>query len=183
MGVLLSVISIGLALPIALPLMSLGFVLLFIGLEKRLETEKAQGLSKNVQYDHWFSRINLVLGVWLIAAPFLLNYAVPADLSVEMSYGTDVNILVDPLWNEITVGVLISVFAAVRAFDVSRALVWSWANTGLGVWLVASPFVLSYAREMQQAFLNDVIIGLFVVGFSLASAAVMRSSPHLENSS
>jgi hypothetical protein len=176
LGILLSVITIGLALPIALPLMFLGFVLLFMGLEKRLETHQTQGRSKKTRHDHWFSRINLVLGVWLIAAPFLLNYSVPNELTVEMYPGRNVNILVNPLWNNVIVGALISIFASVRAFDISRALVWSWANLGLGAWLVAAPFILSYAREIQEAFLTNVIVGLLVVGFSLASAAVMRPS-------
>jgi hypothetical protein len=77
LGVLFSVITLGLALPIVLPLMLLGFVLLFMGLEKR--TDETQGQSKKAQSDHWFSRINLVLGFGLLPHPSYLTTLSPVN--------------------------------------------------------------------------------------------------------
>ena len=42
----------------------------------------------------------------------------------------------------------------------------SWADMGLGVWLVASPFVIGYTALRPAAVIEDVIPGIFLFATS-----------------
>jgi len=99
------------------------------------------------------SGANLLLGLWLIGAPFALGYATDAV----------------PKWNAIGAGLLITTFAAVRLGVPSRSAWMSWVNAALGAWLVAAPILLNY--RPGAAFLNDVVTGLAIALFGLRSAA------------
>ncbi len=60
--------------------------------------------NSNVSAIKTASGFNLLLGLWLIIAPFLLNYLTPAARG-----------------NDITIGVTIAILAAVRVFGAYRA--------------------------------------------------------------
>jgi hypothetical protein len=93
----------------------------------------------------WARLINIVLGVWLMLAPWVLRY----DLAVART-------------NDIWVGILVALAALV-------ALAWPparWANTALGAWLIIAPFALGYAA-WDAAALNSVIVGALVLAVSL----------------
>ena len=81
----------------------------------------------------WTSGINLVVGLWLIVAPFLLGYD-----EIQAA-----------LWNDILVGLIVAAFAVAR---VARPLMnpsLSWINALLGLWLVVAPFVLAYGGLVE----------------------------------
>ncbi|MFP5503028.1 MAG: SPW repeat protein [Candidatus Sericytochromatia bacterium] len=102
------------------------------------------------------SDLNLVLGVWLIVAPFALGYAY-----FEAA-----------MWNSIVVGLLVAAFAAWRGFG--HAGGWAaWANVILGAWLLASPWMFGHAA-IQAALFNDVIVGAAIGALALASAFALR---------
>ena len=42
----------------------------------------------------------------------------------------------------------------------------TWADIGLGVWLVASPFVIGYAASRPAAVIEDIIPGIFLLATS-----------------
>lgn len=92
------------------------------------------------------SRIaNIVLGVWLILAPRVLDYAsVPART------------------NETWIGLAVIVTALV-AFRVPEFI---YVNVGLAAWLVLSPLILRYGDS--PATTNSVIVGVVL----LVAAAV-----------
>jgi hypothetical protein len=103
------------------------------------------------------SSVNLLAGIWLICAPFVLTYS-----------GTT-----SALWNDIVVGATIATIAAFRVFGAYRQTWLSWTNAILGCWLVIAPFVLSYS-DVNNAVYNDIVLGLLVVTFAIWSASATR---------
>jgi hypothetical protein len=103
------------------------------------------------------SGINIVAGLWLIIAPFVLGYA-----AVQAA-----------VWNDIVIGVAVAIMAIVRVTQPARYEGLSWVNVVLGVWLILAPFMLGYAR-IQPAVWNDVLMGLVVLALAATSAMATR---------
>lgn len=101
----------------------------------------------------WASAGNVMAGLWLIAAPFVLNFG-----ANEMAQ-----------WNHVIVGAAVLVFAGIRAFDPDEREGISWASAALGVWLIVSPFVLGYA-QLNPARNSSIITGLIVLALAAFSA-------------
>ena len=81
----------------------------------------------------WTSGINIVAGLWLIIAPFVLGYE-----GIQAA-----------LWNDVLVGIIVAAFAVAR---VARPLMnpsLSWLNALLGLWLIVAPFVLATAARSR----------------------------------
>ncbi len=49
----------------------------------------------------------------------------------------------------------------------------SWFNCALGAWLVASPWIYGYAGNRAWS-VNSVTVGVYVLGFGIASAMADR---------
>jgi len=103
--------------------------------------------------------LNLIAGIWLIIAPFVLGY----------SNG-------DPYWNDIVFGAIVAVLAFVRLAGAYRAPELSWINAAIGVWVFVSAFWLD---ATSTAAWNDVILGaivfvLAVIGASVSEDAMAR---------
>jgi hypothetical protein len=104
----------------------------------------------------WLSGLNVVAGVWLIIAPFVLAYWGRARI------------------NDIVVGAVIAVFALIRAFAPSFRTVWlSWLNGIWGIWLFLAPFFLAYGG---RARVNDIVLGIVVLLLGLWSAAISEQN-------
>lgn len=88
------------------------------------------------------ARVLLVIaGIWLIIAPFVINYNIS-------SAG----------WNDVILGIAVGVVALI---NMAGRTVWlSWLNFILGIWLIIAPFVLSYKSAAPTW--NDVILGIIV---------------------
>src|SRR6185369_3281936 len=97
------------------------------------------------------SGINILLGIWLILAPFVLGYA---SLQVAM-------------WNDIILGALVLAIAMIRTFGTALGTA-SWVNVVLGIWLVIAPFVLNYGDNPSPRW-NDIILGMLVIIFAWSS--------------
>ena len=99
----------------------------------------------------WQDWANLVLGAWLLASPWLLNYT-----------GTPA------AWNAIVMGAGIVVFALIAAY---MPKAWEEIiNTLCGVWLVVSPFVLGFAISTTVA-LHTVLVGILATAFAVWAMA------------
>ena len=98
-------------------------------------------------YNHWQDWCNLVLALWLFASPWLLGYS-----------GAPV-----AAWNAYVVAVVVAFFsiAAMAKF----AQLEEWINALVGLWLIASPWLVGYT-EMAAATWNHVIVGVLIVAFS-----------------
>lgn len=98
-------------------------------------------------------------GVWLLLAPFVLDYAPrPEGLGAY--------------WNDLVVGGVVALLALVRALAPEHLPLLSLVNAALGAWLLVSPFVLDYAAEpyAMRATGNDVAVGVLVLVVAVASA-------------
>ncbi|MFC3897089.1 SPW repeat protein [Lentzea rhizosphaerae] len=110
--------------------------------------------------------MSFLAGIWLLLAPFALNYAPAAE-----GLGA--------YWNDLGLGTVIAVLALVRVVAPQRVPWLSAVNAVLGAWLVASPFVLDYhARAYAyEATGNDVAVGLLVFVMAVVSAATTYQHP------
>lgn len=104
------------------------------------------------QLKHWQDPVNALLGAWLVISPWALGFQ---DLTLATA-------------TFVVTGVLL-VSLAVNAVLLPRA--WEeWAAAALGVWLIASPWVLGFASSMtavQVAIftgLAAVVLTLWVLG-------------------
>lgn len=97
---------------------------------------------------NWLNWLVAVAGLWQLVSPFILNYS---DLTVAM-------------WNAIIVGVVLIVLGAWAALnkEARSGRILDWISAILGVWLVASPFVLGYSAT-ATAMWNNIIVGLVVL--------------------
>lgn len=101
------------------------------------------------------SWINVLLGIWVIISPFLVQFArIPAAM-----------------WNNVIVGIVIAILALIRS-STPRQSGWSWANVILGIWMIISPFALG---AMTTAILwNNIILGI-VIAIVAAANGSMRA--------
>ncbi len=104
------------------------------------------------------SGLNFLAGVWLVLAPFALDY---------QNTGAGFN----GQWNDIVLGVAIAILALVRTFAPHRVVWFSGINLVLGGWLIVAPFVLQYnaGRDATQAVTNDIVVGILVFLLALLS--------------
>jgi hypothetical protein len=96
----------------------------------------------------WASWTNVVLGLWLILAPFAFAY-------------TGVTAA---LYEDIILGLAIAAFALWRALgEETPAMAGvSWLVAAGGFWVLIAPFVLGYSA-VTAAVANDVIVGAAVL--------------------
>lgn len=100
------------------------------------------------------SGLDLVAGLWLVIAPFVLGYAT----------------VTGALWNDVIFGIAIVVLAASREVGEGYRHAWpSWVNALIGLWLIIAPFAIGYSF-IREAVWNDVIIGIAVVVLATWSA-------------
>jgi hypothetical protein len=98
------------------------------------------------------SWINIVLGIWVIISPFVVQFMhFPAAM-----------------WNNVIVGIVIAILAIIRT-SVPRQTGWSWVNVILGIWMIISPFALG---AMTTAVLwNNIILGIVIALIATGSAS------------
>lgn len=87
----------------------------------------------------------MLLGLWLMAAPGVLQYEGPERM------------------NDHIVGPLVLCAAIVAIADTSRAV--RWVNVALGCWLVLAPVLLNY--RPSHAGVRGSLIGAAILGLSL----------------
>lgn len=101
---------------------------------------------------HWQDPVSLILGLWLIASPWVLGHAAEAR----------------PMWNAVILGVLVAAAALIALF---RVMAWEeWVNLVFGVWLLLSPWVLAFGG-LAAAMWNAVIVGAAVAVLALWALA------------
>lgn len=104
------------------------------------------------------SSINVVAGLWLIAAPFVLHYASAANK-----------------WQEVMFGIVIALLGLIR-LDAPRMAWPSWINALIGIWLIVAPWIIS--NTTTSARWNEVIVGSIVAFLAWVSAAITVSMHH-----
>lgn len=104
---------------------------------------------------HWQDRIEVVLGLWLVACPFVLG--------LEDTHSA--------AWAAMIAGVAIVTFA-VDAFYYPE-IVEEWGTVVTGVLLLASPWLLGYSPE-RIAMINAVVCGVAATALSFSEIGDIR---------
>lgn len=99
------------------------------------------------------SGLTALAGLWLLSAPILIGY------------GDEDPALVDAL-----TGIAIMTLALVRVGGAFRSAWPSWVNALLGAWVLTGV----WRAESETAATNDLVVGLLVLLFSVASALSTR---------
>jgi hypothetical protein len=111
----------------------------------------SQNIGERAMKTRWQDWLNLVFGLWLFFSPWLLQYMTSVVYTTQTVAS----------WNSIILGGAVVVFA-VRTLFVPRIKNWEeWANLILGLWLIASPWLLGFYTQ-TLATGNMVIVGLVV---------------------
>jgi hypothetical protein len=96
------------------------------------------------QANLWEDWTNLVLGLWLIASPWALQFT--GDPATA--------------WNAWISGGIIAIIAAAALYQVQK---WEeWSNVIVGIWVASSPWVLGFSNNPVTTW-NAVIVGLLVL--------------------
>jgi len=86
----------------------------------------------------------LVLGLWLVLSPFILQYADFTGITALSAY---------------IFGIAVMIFAALALY---RPQMWEeWVNLVLGIGLVISPLVLGF-RDDTVAAANHLFVGILI---------------------
>ena len=101
--------------------------------------------------------LTFIAGSWLVAAPYLLDYADLGGL--------------DGYWNDAVIGGVIAVIALLQLSAPARAVPSSVASAALGAWLIVAPFGLGYSSEAPRASWNEAVTGVVVLILALAGLA------------
>jgi len=97
----------------------------------------------------WVDWVNVLLGLWLIAAPWVLPSAASDSSAAWNSWGVGVGMV------------------TLTAFGMYKPSVRGDAiGVVLGIWLIASPWLLGFA-ELPAAATNAVVFGLLLILYAL----------------
>jgi len=108
------------------------------------------------------SGMNVALGSFLIASPWLMGYA---------SFDGDLT------RNSLIVGSLVLICAALRAAWRRASTALSGANIAFGFWTVISPRTFGYAADSQWAWVS-LLVGVAVMVLAAWSTTVTIRSQH-----
>lgn len=111
------------------------------------------------------SGLNVLVGLWLIVAPWVLNYRNTGDGF-------------NGYWNDVVIGIAIAVLALARTAAPRSFEGLSWVNIALGIWLIIAPFVLAYniGTDAPAARWNDIACGIVVLVLASVSVAATQRS-------
>ena len=97
----------------------------------------------------WLDWVIVILGFWLIISPRVLTLAADDGAAA---------------WSSRIVGAGLLTLAA---FSLRKPAVWvESVGAVLGVWLIASPWILKIT-DLSSAAANVVIVGLLVIGYAI----------------
>jgi len=110
----------------------------------------------------WPSWTNVLLGLWLLIAPFTLGYP---HLGAAVT-------------SDVLAGLVIASLAFWRAVGAESPSMTgvSWVVALGGLWVLSAPFLLGYAA-VAAAVANDVLVGLVVA--SLGTYRAARPAPRM----
>ena len=100
------------------------------------------------------SWVNVLLGVWLIRAPWVVRYKV-APARTE----------------DVMVGLAVLIVALVSASAPLAATGLAWTNLVLALWIIGTPWVMGYAAIANRAATNDGIVGILLAALAAIGIA------------
>jgi hypothetical protein len=98
------------------------------------------------------SGANIVLGLWMLASPWVFDYSGKAAVL-----------------SSLTVGALVALLAAIRVASLHDSAGLSGINLLFALWTVVSPRVYGYITN-EGALLNNIAVGLLIAALASWSA-------------
>jgi|ERR1700761_658577 hypothetical protein len=98
------------------------------------------------------SGVNIVLGLWMIASPWVFDYSGKAAV-----------------FSSLTVGALVALLAAIRVASLHDSAGLSGINLLLALWTVVSPWAYGYMTN-EGALLNNIVVGILIAALASWSA-------------
>ncbi|HKN93572.1 MAG TPA: SPW repeat protein [Thermoleophilaceae bacterium] len=105
------------------------------------------------------SGLNVLIGAWLIIAPWVLP-----------------TVAGDPKWNDVVFGFIVGAFGLTRMFGAYRESWISWINALIGVWIFIAAFTIDVSTV---AFWNDIACGIAVFVLAVWSASASDAARHM----
>ena len=102
---------------------------------------------------HWGGGVNFFAGLWIMVSPVILHFSQANPLLTV---------------SNVIFGLIVSLFALVRATGAYGTSQLSWLSAAMGAWMVLSGVV--YAAAMRGALWSNVIAGLIIFVLALTSA-------------
>jgi hypothetical protein len=93
----------------------------------------------------WTHLLAALAGIWLMAAPAVLDYADPARA------------------NDRIIGPIVASIAIIAVWEIGRPL--RWVNVILGAWLLIAPWLLGHPPDARW---NSLAAGALILALSLA---------------
>lgn len=101
----------------------------------------------------WATIINILLGLWLMFSPGLLQFEKAAS---------DNNYIVGPL---------VLTFAIITLWELNSSV--RFLNMMIGIWLIVSPFMLGF--QSSTAIWMTILSGALITGFSIVKRRMKRN--------
>lgn len=106
----------------------------------------------------WQDVVNLIVGVWLILAPWALGFTQDSMAA----------------WNAWILGAIVAVAAAAALLAFHE---WEeWVSALLGLWLIVSPWILGFS-PVAAATWNAVVAGVVIGGLAVWAIYDARRQP------
>ena len=103
----------------------------------------------------WQDWTSFVAGLWLALSPLLLNYD-------DHEAAT---------WNAVLAGIALALAAHFEACEEEDCV--EWFNVGIGLWLIAAPFLLGFADH--PAAIHCVLVGVLAAALAASTLGLDKS--------
>ena len=100
--------------------------------------------------------VELLAGIWLLAAPYVLDYSATGGSMV----------------NDSVSGIIALALGLTQMRSDGRQMLPTWLSGLLGLWLLAAPFVLGYPSG-SPAMWSDIVTGIVLAGLAVANSMAM----------
>jgi hypothetical protein len=105
------------------------------------------------------SAISVLLGIWLIASPWVFDYS--------EKY---------PVLNSVLVGALIAILAAIRLVSLRESAGMNALSLLLGFWTIVSPWATGYVAN-KAGLANSLMVGVLATALAIWSARATATEP------
>jgi flagellar biosynthesis protein FliR len=103
--------------------------------------------------------INILLGLWLIASPWVFDYSGRSAVL-----------------NNVFVGALIATLAALRLACLQGSAAVTGTSVTLGFWTIVSPWTIGYVAN-KPSLANNIMVGVFVMALAIWNARATEAKP------
>lgn len=100
----------------------------------------------------WAHVITAALGIWMMAAPAVLDYGGAAAT------------------NDRICGPVVATCAVIAWWGATRGM--RWINVPIGIWLIAAPWALSYGTG--TLIVHSMALGFAIAGFSIVRGRIRK---------